>query len=141
MASRKIPDAVRRQVRERAGGRCEYCQAAEWLMGIFFTLDHIIPRARDGGDEADNLCLACGSCNTYKHDHTTGVDPETKREAPLFHPRQQRWDEHFVWSDNGTQIIGLTPCGRATVERLKMNHALIVMARAIWVSVGRHPPF
>lgn len=140
MVGPKIPNTVREQVRERAKGRCEYCQAAEWLMGVLFTVDHIVPRAHGGGDELDNLSLACGNCNAYKHAHVMGVDPGTRQEAPLFHPRRQQWHEHFSWSDDGTQIIGLTPCGRATVERLRMNHPLIVMARSIWVSVGRHPP-
>ena len=33
----------------------------------------------------------------------------------LFDPRRQRWSEHFAWSDDGTRVIGRTPCGRATV--------------------------
>jgi hypothetical protein len=58
----------------------------------------------------------------------------------LFNPRRQLWREHFVWSGDGTQIIGLTACGRATVLALKMNNDDIVAARRLWVSVGWHPP-
>jgi len=58
----------------------------------------------------------------------------------LFNPRRQRWPEHFEWSEDGTQIVGLTDCGRATVEALKMNNPRIVRARQLWISVGWHPP-
>jgi hypothetical protein len=57
----------------------------------------------------------------------------------LFHPRQQRWYEHFAWSQDGTRIIGLTPCGRATVEALQLNRMTVVAARGLWVIFGQHP--
>ena len=39
----------------------------------------------------------------------------------LFHPRQDRWDEHF--ERNGVLIVGRSAVGRATVGLLKMNAA------------------
>ncbi|HEY3227585.1 MAG TPA: hypothetical protein VGJ87_00105 [Roseiflexaceae bacterium] len=59
---------------------------------------------------------------------------------PLFNPRAQRWDEHFAWSDDGTQILGLTAIGRATIVALQLNRPLLVSARRRWVLVGWHPP-
>jgi hypothetical protein len=50
------------------------------------------------------------------------------------------WHEHVAWSGDGTQVIGLTPCGRATVLALKLNNDDMVVARRLWVSVGWHPP-
>jgi len=50
------------------------------------------------------------------------------------------WTEHFAWSADETQIIGLTAVGRATVVALHMNDALRVTARRRWISVGWHPP-
>ena len=47
-------------------------------------------------------------------------DPRTSR-VRLFHPRQDRWDEHF--ERNGVLIVGRTAVGRATVGLLKMNAA------------------
>lgn len=35
--------------------------------------------------------------------------------APLYNPRLQRLQEHFTWDAEFTQIIGVTPTGRATV--------------------------
>jgi hypothetical protein len=136
----KIPPALRQLVRDRAQGRCEYCQTSEWLSGLPCEIDHIVPQAKNGPTEAGNLCLACAACNGYKRTDTHAVDPESGQETPLFNPRQQNWREHFAWSEDGTLIVGLTACGRATVIALKLNHPFVVAARSIWVSVGLHPP-
>ena len=40
--------------------------------------------------------------------------------TPLFHPRNDRWTDHFEWND--TVVVGRTAIGRATVELLAMNH-------------------
>lgn len=68
------------------------------------------------------------------------VDSLTGEMSPLFHPRQQRWDEHFEWDSSGMRIVGLTAVGRATVVALNMNNAVIIAARWRWASVGWHPP-
>ena len=103
-------------------------------------IDHIIPTARGGTDEEENLWLACCMCNGFKGDRTHGLDPLTGQEVPLYDPRQQQWAEHFTWSADGLQIIGLTPCGRATVVVLQLNNVIAVMVRQEWVSAGWHPP-
>jgi hypothetical protein len=41
--------------------------------------------------------------------------------VPLFHPRRDRWAEHFLF--RGVHIEGLTSIGRATVDVLAMNDA------------------
>jgi hypothetical protein len=60
--------------------------------------------------------------------------------VPLFNPRTQTWALHFAWSADGTEIIGLTATGRATVVALRLNNDEIVGARSLWVQVGWHPP-
>jgi len=60
--------------------------------------------------------------------------------APLYHPRQEAWNENFTWSRDGTFIIGLPASGHATVAALKLNNDEIVAARLLWVGVGWHPP-
>jgi Zn ribbon nucleic-acid-binding protein len=103
-------------------------------------VDHIIPQAEGGETTQDNLCCACGLCNGHKQKRTHARDPQTRRRVRLFHPRRQKWARHFRWSEDGTQIIGLTACGRATVEALQMNHPDMVRARRNWVAAGWHPP-
>jgi hypothetical protein len=131
--------ALRQSVTERARGRCEYCQTAQAIV-IEMEVDHIVPEATGGVTEAENLCLACISCNTFKRDFQIGTDPETREDVPLFHPRKQQWTAHFRWSDDGTQVLGLTATGRATVARLQMNRSIVVEARRRWVHAGWHPP-
>jgi len=135
-----ITKRLTKQVSERAQHRCEYCQTSEWLSGQRHEIDHIIPRARGGETDLDNLCLACAMCNGHKADRILAVDPESGVRVQLFNPRTQPWRDHFHWDAEGIRIVGLTPCGRATVAALKMNQPLILSARATWVSVKRHPP-
>jgi hypothetical protein len=122
------------------GERCEYCRTSEWVTGIPLEVDHIRPRSQGGETSESNLCRACSTCNTNKGDRTWAVDPTTGQRTSLFNPRQQQWAEHFAWNADGTQIMGLTTCGRATVEALSLNNPRIVRARRLWVTAGWHPP-
>jgi hypothetical protein len=47
------------------------------------------------------------------------VDCLSGQLVPLFHPRRDRWPEHFLF--RGVRIMGITPTGRATVHLLAMN--------------------
>ncbi len=88
----------------------------------------------------ENLWLACISCNQFKSSQTQSYDSLTGETVALFNPRTQKWQEHFKWSDDGTEIIGLTICGRATIEALQLNHEDIIGARSLWVQAGWWPP-
>ena len=135
-----IPPELRRLIAARDRNRCAYCRTAEENCGLQMHVDHIIPEAAGGPTTPDNLCLACFSCNVHKGVQQTCVDPQTGEVVPLFHPLQQNWHDHFAWRDGNTQIVGLTACGRATVEALKMNNLTVVQARRRWVTAGWHPP-
>ena len=104
------------------------------------NIEHIIPISRGGSSEESNLCLSCAWCNSYKWARTHEIDLETGQKVPLFHPRRDRWHDHFRWNQNGIQIIGLTAIGRATVIALKMNNEFITPARRHWAGAGWHPP-
>ena len=108
-------------------------------MGVSFEVDHIIPKALGGETRLENLCLSCPACNRYKANRIEGVDPESGEIAPLYNPRTQKWEEHFAWSEDGTQIMGLTAIGRATIATLRMNRPSIVQLRRYWVALGMHP--
>ncbi|MEH2322515.1 MAG: HNH endonuclease [Nostoc sp.] len=90
--------------------------------------------------ERENLCLACPSCNRYKATRQTAIDPNTHNEVKLFNPQQQLWADHFTWSEDGTEILGLTTIGRATISTLKMNRLQLTRVRKMWVKMGEHPP-
>jgi hypothetical protein len=60
--------------------------------------------------------------------------------VPVYNPRRQVWSEHFEWSRDGTQILGRTACGRATVIALRLNNLIAVTVRRHWVAAGWHPP-
>ncbi|HWX41043.1 MAG TPA: HNH endonuclease signature motif containing protein [Blastocatellia bacterium] len=123
-------------VSERAGHRCEYCHAPEIIFNFPFEIEHIIPITRGGTDDEANLALACRCCNVWKADHLTGVDGATQSAASLFNPRRDSWDYHFSVDVEEGLIQGLTPAGRATVNRLKMNAGLQVAARRQWIRLG-----
>jgi 5-methylcytosine-specific restriction endonuclease McrA len=107
-------------VRARASSTCEYCgrRASESPL-IPLQIEHIVPRKHGGGDEPDNLALACADCNLHKGSNLTGIDPESNQITPLFHPRRERWADHFAWQR--LRIVGLTPIGRTTVRVMEMN--------------------
>jgi len=85
-----------RQVTARAGSRCEYCRMHQSLQGATFHIEHITPRAAGGSDAADNLALACPSCNLGKSDRVRVPDPSTAEAVPLFNPRTDLWADHFA---------------------------------------------
>jgi len=106
-------------IRERAKHRCEYCRLPQDFSDLRFHIEHIVARQHRGPDGLDNLALACPECNLHKGTNLTGVDPDTNEVTVLFHPRRDRWEDHFASADGG--IVGKTPAGRTTAWLLKMN--------------------
>jgi hypothetical protein len=135
-----VAPTLRQRIAERAAFQCGYCRTQEKVSGIPLTLEHIVPKAKGGQSSEDNLWLSCRLCNEAKGVLTEARDPESGEYVPLFNPRLQRWSEHFSWSETGTRIVGKTPVGRATVQALSMNTEIHVLARALWVEAGWHPP-
>jgi hypothetical protein len=135
-----IPVELQRLVRERFANCCAYCRTAEDLTATTFEFEHIDPTSAGGATAFENLCLACPMCNRYKSDHVLVPDAVTQTEVPLFHPQQERWRDHFSWNEECTEIIGLTPIGRATVVALKMNRPQMIRVRRMWVAMSEHPP-
>jgi HNH endonuclease len=113
--------AARKEVRERARNRCEYCHLPQDASGLRHHIEHIVARKHGGPNAMENLALACHRCNLYKGSNLSGIDPDTGEVASLFHPRRDRWSDHFRWS--GVRVEGITPQGRATVQVLRMNDA------------------
>lgn len=140
MSGPTVPEETRRRVREAAGDTCGYCLSPQRLVMSRLEIEHIVPRARGGGDEEMNLWLSCGLCNRYKGAQVEATDSLTREVVPLYNPRMNIWQEHFSWSADGAKIIGLTLVGRATVVALNLNNEVAVEVRRNWVLAGWHPP-
>jgi 5-methylcytosine-specific restriction endonuclease McrA len=138
MAKRHIPDQLRRQVRERAKGRCEYCLLHEETAIFRFEPDHIIAEKHRGATSLENLAWSCGLCNRYKGTDISSVDPVTNAIVPLFNPRCQQWRRHFRL--NGPCIEPLTVSGRATEAILQLNHKQRITQRLALMAAGKYPP-
>ncbi len=136
----RIPAALRQRVSEAARFRCGYCLTSQHVIGPLLEIDHIIPEARGGANDEDNLFLACPMCNSHKADRIEAVDPESDETVRLFNPRTDRWSDHFEWIEDGALIRGKTPIGRATAAALNVNHPDLVTARRLWIVAGWHPP-
>lgn len=61
-----VPGSVRYEVLKRAKHRCELCGAHEDQAALH--VDHIVPRAKGGGDQVSNFQALCVTCNTNKRD-------------------------------------------------------------------------
>jgi hypothetical protein len=123
--------SVRERVSERAQFLCEYCLCPESHSLSTFALEHIEPLAEGGPDDEANLAYSCSGCNGFKGTATTGTDPESGEEVRLYHPRRDEWSEHFTWSEDSLSLVGLTPVGRATIERLRLNRTGVVNLRRL----------
>jgi hypothetical protein len=58
-----------------------------------------------------------------KHAQTQGVDPFSGLVVPLFHPRRDRWRDHFEWSNDYLRLKGRSPMGWATIRAIGLNGA------------------
>jgi DNA-directed RNA polymerase subunit RPC12/RpoP len=116
-------------VRARAGDRCEYCQSRQSDEPFFrYQIEHVVAKQHGGGDDPANLALACPHCNSHKGPNLAGLDPLGGALTPLFDPRVQRWEDHFV--HRGPLVMGQSAVGRATVGVLNLNDRVRVELRA-----------
>ena len=137
MKSKYIPAALRREVRERAKSRCEYCLLAEEHAFFSHEPDHIIAEKHGGKTTGQNLALACFDCNRFKGSDIASVDPASDNLVPLFNPRTQVWNEHFAIE--GGRIIPLTSVGRVTARLLKFNLPERIEVRETLALFERYP--
>lgn len=140
MPESRISAKTRQRVAERANYCCEYCQAQERYSPDSFAVEHIHPIAKGGSNQLNNLAFACQGCNNRKYTHTEALDPQSQTPVPLYHPRQDQWADHFQWSEDYTQIQGLTPIGRATITQLHLNRSGLVNLRRLLIPTQEHPP-
>jgi hypothetical protein len=95
-------------VRDRSGGRCEYC---------------LLPQQGSRAPFRDR-----------PHHHLTGLDSATGKITRLYHPRPHKWAYHFRFQ--GSTLIGGTAIGRTTIDVFQMNHPEIVPLRDILMAAA-----
>lgn len=134
----KIPEKLKNKVRRQAKHRYGYCLLPQSLNPNLLEIEHLLATANGGSNAEENLWLACRLCNGYKGTQAEGIDPKTNKIIALFNPRTQDWNENFEWREE--KIVGKTPCGRATVQALKLNNEIISPLRKRWILVGWFPP-
>jgi HNH endonuclease len=126
---------IRNEVRQRAGNRCEYCRLRqENEEENPFHIEHIIAQQHGGTDALENLALACSWCNAVKGPNLSSIDPDSGELTRLYHPRRDRWDEHF--RREGPYILGLTAVGRTTAWLLRFNDTDNLNQRHLLLELG-----
>jgi len=133
----RIPADLWSLVQSRAVGFCEYCGIHEDDAFEAHEADHIIAEQHGGETTAENLAFACWQCNRRKGPNLSSIDPESREIVRLFHPRQDRWREHF--RIEGARIVTLTPIGRATAGLLRLNSPENLILRTALCEGGRYP--
>ncbi|MEA5467723.1 HNH endonuclease signature motif containing protein [Spirulina sp. 06S082] len=140
MSKSSISSKIKQIVAERANQCCEYCQSQLRYSPDPFSIEHIIPVIRGGTSNLDNLALSCQGCNNRKYTSIAVNDPVTGEMVALYNPRQHQWQKHFTWTDNYSQLLGRSPIGRVTVEKLQLNREGVVNLRKALRSLNEHPP-
>ena len=128
---------LREVIRQRARGRCEYCQLHDDDAGLRHQPDHIVAVKHRGATVESNLAYSCAMCNSFKGTDLSSIDRETELLVRLFNPRIDVWSSHFEIV--GGRIVGRTPEGRVTAELLQMNRSDMVRLRRLLAAIGRFP--
>ena len=115
------------RVWRRAQDTCEYCRMPSRFYRTPFHIDHIVARQHGGATTSDNLALACLHCDLHKGTNLARIDPHTGLLTRLYHPRHDRWDDHFEWK--GPRLEGLSDVGRTTIALLAINDPAYVTVR------------
>ncbi|MBS1252062.1 MAG: hypothetical protein MAG451_01098 [Anaerolineales bacterium] len=134
--SEHISERLRQLVEKRAEGQCEYCRLPQTARLLRLTVDHIIAIKHGGPTTESNLALACLTCNLHKGSDIASFDPATGDLTSLYHPREQRWNDHFTLDFETGELRGKTPEGRATVRLLQMNTRERIEERLRLIAIG-----
>jgi hypothetical protein len=140
MSRPHIAKTLRQKVAIQAGYRCGYRLTPQSFTAMPMHVGHIMPLAKGGRTDEENLWLACPLCNGHKGAQTHAVDPLTGISSLCVQPKAARVGDHSEWSADGFLIVGKSVCGRATVVALQLNNGFLVSARRRWVMAGWHPP-
>jgi hypothetical protein len=96
-------------------------------------VDHIIAVKHSGETASDNLALCCAVCNKYKGTDVASIDPQSGEIERLFHPRRDRWGDHFDLRGYDRFKTGI---GRVTVRLLQLNRPERIKERELMLRAG-----
>jgi hypothetical protein len=128
---------LRRLLRDRALGRCEYCLIHEDSCYSAHEPDHIIALKHGGETVLENLAFACAVCNGLKGSDIASMDWESQQIVRLFHPRLDTWSDHFRL-ENGL-LLPRTSIGRATGIMLRFNEQSQLNLRRFLIRLSEYP--
>jgi hypothetical protein len=132
-----ITEALRNEVGRRAHHRCEYCLIHEDDIAFRPHIDHILSRKHGGLSDIENLAYACVLCNRRKGSDVAAIDGRSSEIVRLFHPRHDRWADHFQLE--GCSIRAISDVGGATAELLRFNAPERLAERSLLQSLGSYP--
>ncbi|HEV2969440.1 MAG TPA: HNH endonuclease signature motif containing protein [Pirellulales bacterium] len=132
-----ISAELRRFVRTRAEGICEYCLIAEDDTYFGCAVDHIVSEKHDGLTEAENLAFACVFCNQAKGSDIASIYRDSGSVIRFFNPRNDVWAEHFAIV--GNRIEGISPIGDVTARILAFNSSDRIVERQLFLDLRRFP--
>jgi hypothetical protein len=133
-----IPSALRAQVRKDANGRCGYCRIPETAVFGPHEVDHIIALKHGGQTTLDNLVLCCRLCNRHKGTDIASIDAETGLLQAVFHPRLDRWPDHFQLNADAV-LVARTAAARVTSRLLRLNRPERIAEREALLGQGFLP--
>ncbi len=125
---KKIPEALKLMVAERALFRCEYCHLPETQSFFSFQTEHIRSIKHKGNDEITNLAYACPTCNRNKGSDLATWVGEPPKLIRFFNPRTDSWKKHFSIEPTGI-IVPKTKIAEGTIDILQINHPDAIIER------------
>ncbi len=132
-----VSPEVRRLVRDRSNGLCEYCLIHEADTFYGCHIDHVISEKHGGPTVADNLAYACAFCNRAKGSDIGSIASSTNELTPFFNPRKDGWLAHFKL--DRVTITPLTPIAEATEAIFGFNKPERIEERQALERIGRFP--
>ncbi len=135
-----VSAALRRLVIERADNLCEYCLLHEDDTFFGCEVDHIISEKHEGQTTEANLAYACFVCNRNKGSDIGSLIPASKELVRFYHPRIDRWHEHFqLDTSDGITIVAMSSIGEATARIFGFNSEERLLERQALQVAGRYP--
>jgi hypothetical protein len=137
-----ISAELRRLVIARADRLCEYCLLHEDDSYFGCQVDHIISEKHGGLTDADNLALACTTCNRSKGSDVGSIVMPLSSGifSRFFNPRKDLWRKHFrLDGSDGISIIPLSNIGEVTARILGFNSSERLLERQMLHEMNRYP--